>query len=230
MQFGTKVSEAPAMVEGDGQYLRNFKKGDTTIRFLDETDDWIMFYEHYTTEGKSFPCTGVRETCPGCTSDIESMRRAGRKYATNVLLSDNNIVLPFRIPASLAKKLFNRSERNGTMTNRDYTVMKTGSGMETEYDVEQEDKFNVDLDSLRKQGMNIEEILQAQWNSIWGEDAEQKKEQSEQAPFDKGGDVEIDEVTLRRMDADDLYVLAKNNGYSVDDTMNRDQLLAEILR
>jgi hypothetical protein len=170
LTFGQRKADAPAITEGSGNYLRNFKDGDTIIRFIEEPDDWIVFREHYTTDRKSFPCTEDRDSCPGCTSDIESVQRASRKYATNVWLVKSDLVLPFRIPMSLAKRVFSRAERNeGIVTNRDYVVMKSGKGMDTEYDIEADERYAVSLKELLAKAMDIQEILSESYDEIWGE-------------------------------------------------------------
>ncbi len=233
MQFGTKKSDV-VEVMGDGEflpYLRNFREGDNEVRFIEEVDDWIAFAEHYTTEGKSFPCTGDRTKCPGCTSEVEKVARASRKYATNVVLVQNNMVLPFRIPMSLAKKLFNRAERNGTITNRDYIVMREGKGLDTEYDLEQGDKSEVNLAELRGKSHDIEGILKTSYEEVWGSDDEpaQAASKEEKPPFDPSGDVEIDETTLRAMSRTDLLALAASNSISVDEDGSKGEILDAIL-
>jgi len=161
MRFGTKKSEAPEEFDNDGLYLRNFKDGEQKVRFLQECDDWIEFREHYTQDRRSFPCTRDKDTCPGCTSDDEDVVRSSRKYATNVHVVKGNYVAPYRIPISLAKRMFARAERNeGTITNRDYIVMRSGKGLETDYDVEADDKYEVNIKTLLKDGKDIEEILE----------------------------------------------------------------------
>jgi hypothetical protein len=160
MKFGTKKSEA-AEFDSDGMYLRNFKDGDTKVRFLQEVDDWIEFREHYTADRRSYPCTLDKATCPGCTSDSDDERTAKRKYAANLLVVKGNFVAPFRIPASLAKKMETRSERNeGTVLTRDYVVIRSGKNLDTEYDVESDDTYKVDTAKLlREDGLDIEEVL-----------------------------------------------------------------------
>ena len=161
MRFGTKKSEAPE-VSGDGLYLRNWKDGDTLVRFLEECDDWIEFREHYTADKKSYPCTNDRSTCPGCTADSDDERKSSRKYATNVLFVKGNYVAPVRIPITLAKKMFTRSERNnGTITNRDYIVIRSGQFLDTEYDVESDDSYKVNIKELLKDAVDIEDVLVA---------------------------------------------------------------------
>lgn len=237
MKFGQRKADAPEEVSSDGMYLRNFKDGEVAVRFLEECDEWIVFREHYTAERKSFPCTGDRDSCPGCTSDDDQVARSSRKYATNVWLPKNNMVLPFRIPITLAKRLFARAERNdGTITNRDYVVMRSGKGLEVEYDVEADDKYNVDLRPLLAQAKDIHEILAASYDEIWGEPKAEKtsalakpkaepkakveKDDAEEAfPSEPevvsaaaSDDLVIDEEALYDMGLPELVLLAEKEG------------------
>ncbi len=230
MQFGTKKADATTQVVDGGEvlkYLRNFREGDNEVRFIDEVDDWISFSEHYSADGKSFPCTLDKQSCPGCTSEIEKVQRASRKYATNVKLVGNGMVLPFRIPMSLAKKLFNRAERNGTITNRDYIVMREGKGLDTEYDLEQGDRGEVDLSALREQSMDIEDVLVTAYEEVWGPINQEEKE--EEIPFDTSDEVEIDEATIRQMKRDQLIALATENEIDIDTDGSRKEILETIL-
>lgn len=202
MRFGTKKSETTE-TESDGLYLRNFKDGDTIVRFLQETDDWIEFREHYTADKKSYPCTRERDTCPGCNSDNEEEKRSSRKYATNVYVVKGNFTAPFRVPISLAKKMFTRSERNeGTITNRDYVVIRSGKFLETEYDVESDDKYKVDLKALLADGGDIEEIL----GKAFEENAPGQKDDEDERPAkrrSRGDDDEDERPARRRASRDD---------------------------
>jgi hypothetical protein len=228
MQFGTKKADAGTQMADSGEvlkYLRNFREGDNEVRFIDEVDDWISFSEHYSADNKSFPCTMDRSTCPGCTSEIEKVQRASRKYATNVKLVGNGMVLPFRIPMSLAKKLFNRAERNGTITNRDYIVMREGKGLDTEYDLEQGDRGEVDLEALREQAMDIESVLVTAYEEVWGP----LEKEEEEPPFDSSDEVEIDEATIRKMKRDQLIALANDNDIEIDEDGSKKEILDSIL-
>lgn len=228
MQFGTKKADVREYQE-DGDflpYLRNFREGDNEVRFIQEVDDWIAFGEHYTPENKSFPCNGDRSTCPGCKSDNEKMKRVSRKYACNLQLRSNGMVLPFRIPMTLAKKLFNRAERNGTITNRDYVVMREGKGLDTEYDLEQGDRGEVNLEELNELAHSIEEILVAAYEDVWG--PLDSKQEEEEIPFDDGGD-EIDEASLRKMTRGNLIDLAAANDIKIDEDGSKKEILDAIL-
>lgn len=246
MKFGTKKKDAPEEVggSGNGMYLRNFKDGEVTVRFLEETDDWIVFREHYL-NGKSFPCTGDRDSCPGCSHPDEGVQKAGRKYATNVWLPKQNVVLPFRIPISLAKSLFTRSEKNdGTITNRDYVIMRSGKGLDTEYDVDSDEKYSVDVSSLLAQGMDIQEVLQESYNEVWGTETvkesrfsgKQKGDEEEfptktevQSASEDNSEIEIDEDALYEMPIADLVDLSEKVGLEVPDGTKKGELIRMLL-
>jgi hypothetical protein len=246
MRFGTakkNISDAPK----DSDWLRNFKAGETKIRFIDECDEWIVYREHFM-EGKSFPCTQDRNSCPGCTSENEQESRASRKYATNVLMPETGYVVPIKMPVTLVNRLVSRSERNGgTITNRDYTVIKDGKGLETTYDVEQDDKYEVDIVALKRQAKDIESILSQTYVDAWGELPEVRSKpkvktetkpvavavEEEEIPFDKAsakeaGAEEISEESVRRMSKEELIDLADRAGVKITAYM-RSEIVEQLL-
>lgn len=209
--FGTKKKDA-AVSSGNGIWLRNFQRGETTVRFIDEPEDWIVFKEHYNSDKHWFPCSS-EVTCPGCSSDDEQQRRKSTKYATNLYLVKSGEVRPFKIPISLANALERRAERNGgTICNRDYAILKSGSGLETSYDVDQEAKYDLDAKPLRAQAHNIEDILQERWKEVVGED-DAAEVVEEKIPFKETTDdaptvVEFNEGVIRKMSIIELSQLA----------------------
>jgi hypothetical protein len=258
LTFGQRKADAPPVMESDGKYLRNFKDGDTVIRFIEEPDDWIVFREHYTTDRRSFPCTEDRDSCPGCTSDVESVQRATRKYGTNLWLVKQDLVLPFRIPMSLAKRVFSRAERNeGVITNRDYVVMKSGKGMDTEYDIESDERYNVNLKDLLAKALDVQEILSSSYDEIWGEaedspivkaaakprerkvyidDLDEEEEKKEDFPSDPepaaaedDGPVVIDEDALYEMGLVELKDLAKRANVKVPSTAKKSDVIRALI-
>jgi len=150
-------------------FIRTLKVGDTRVRFLQETDTWVQYHEHFI-DRKSFPCPKHMDPtmhCPGCESDNEAVARWNRKYVANVLFVSTGQTALLKLPIKLVNKLVGRAERNGgTITSRDYTLIKTGSGFETDYDVDQEDVTSVDLS--RYPLRNIEEALVESYQEIWG--------------------------------------------------------------
>jgi hypothetical protein len=246
MRFGTakkNISEGPR----DADWLRNFKAGDTKVRFIEECDDWIVYREHFM-EGKSFPCTQDRNACPGCLSADEQVSRASRKYATSVLMPETGYVVPIKMPVTLVNRLVARAERNnGTITNRDYIIIKDGKGLETTYDVEQDDKYDVDTDALKRQAKDIESILTQSYIDAWGEmpddvstlkpKAKAKpavKEEDEEIPFDAASAKEasleeISEEAVRKMRKADLISLAERAGVTVEANADREEIVDQLL-
>jgi hypothetical protein len=248
MQFGQRRGDVTE-IESDGRYLRNFKKGEVKVRFLEETQDWITFREHYL-EGKSFPCTQDKDTCPGCNHPDEDVQRASRKYATNIYLVEVEKTLPFRVPVSLAKSMDTRSDKNGgTILNRDYVVMRSGKGLDTEYDVDSDERYALDTKSLLKDGIDINELLEESYNEVWGEKVVEEKPKASsrlgrgkakaEEPVEEpqtdfpseadSDDIVIDEDALYEMSVPDLQDLAVKVGLSVDDDASKRDLIRLLL-
>lgn len=259
MKFGTKKAE---IIE-PSRYLRNFKKGETKVRFLQEVSEWTGFREHYIKiEGqtRSFPCTGDRERCPGCSSEDPEVQNAPRKYGTYLKLIESDRVLPFRIPARLADRMESRALRNeGTITNRDYTIYREGTGFNTEYDVEQAGAYELNIEALIKDTDPIEDILANSFTDLWGETeqfeqdkpvkvrplaertedpwTEKVKEQPEEFPSKprsrkkKGAeeDVEYDEITIRKMTKDELLRLYDVANLEVPPNADTDALAEHLI-
>lgn len=242
MQFGTKRSEVSD--DFSGNYLRSFKEGSTQVRFLEEPDDWTAYREHFNKERRAFPCTGDRNTCPGCTSDDEEISRSSRKYATHVKVIKGDYVAPYKIPVSLAKRMFARAERNdGTITDRDYLIVRTGKGLDTDYDVDPGDKYAVNTSVLLKDAPDIEEIftsmfeenapgakqdeVKAKANAKVDKDFEEEAFPSE--PADEAGDTVIDEDALFDMNLADLLELARRNKIDVPDNPRKSSLIRLIV-
>lgn len=161
MKFGKRYEEAPKSTGGGGgaggKWIKNFKEGDTRLRFLQEMKDWVVYYEHYNPTGGYFPCTGERTTCPGCTSDNERMRQASRKTAVNVLVGQ--YVDVYKLTTKLVDRLSIRADRNGgTVTDRDYIITRIGMDQNTEYDLESGNAVPIDLSAY--QLLDIEAMLQ----------------------------------------------------------------------
>jgi len=167
---------------GGAGYLRTFKDGkDSRVRFLQDPEEWLKYREHYSQETKYFPCT-QDDSCPGCTSDNERMKYASRKYIAQVLIvseqdaQDEGKVRAVKLTVDLANRLVNKADRNGgTLTNRDYTIIRIGNDKNTTYDVEVEDKSAVDLAKFEL--VDVEAILNQMFESAWGNREKEEKPQ-----------------------------------------------------
>lgn len=167
MKFGSKFGEtntAPRAGGGGGKWIKTLKEGETRMRFLQEIDEWVVYYEHYNPAGTSFPCTGDRDTCPGCTSTNERMKSASRKVAVNAVVGNYQDV--YKLPITLVNRLKIKSERNGnTITDRDYIITRIGKDKDTEYDVESGNALPIDTSAYEL--MNIESMLETQFEENW---------------------------------------------------------------
>lgn len=238
MRFGKSYEEAKNEVVDGGQYMKYFKDADTTFRILEEPKEWTSYWEHFNPGGFSFPCTTDKKTCPGCTSSNEKMKKASRKIAFNVL--EGEFVNVYKVPKTVADKLDNRAQRNGTIMDRDYTISKiqtknSDGSLKTDYDIEGQDKRPIDASAYKLH--DIEEMLERAFNESWGdsdrtqqtqdnlqyEEAQEKlkaklaaaeKEQPEEPPFDSASDRgnEYEEKDLRAMDHEQIIEVVKSEG------------------
>lgn len=176
MKFGGKIKDKPFGENyGSGDYLRTFKEGPTLVRFIDQLDDWHGYFEHYHPSLKrSVPCLrdedGNTDECEACNSDNKAFKYASRKVALNLCLVDKDIVLPFKISATLHEKLERRAEKDGgDITKRDYLITRTGMDQKTDYDVDREDAYEANFKELRSKSADINEILEDNFKEFWSE-------------------------------------------------------------
>lgn len=243
MKFTTKASE---VVRGPENYLRNFKKdAETKVRFLQEVGDWEEYWEHYSADRKAFPCTGERETCPGCTSENEEVAKASRKYGTFVYYVKEARTFPHRVPVGLHDSVERRQiASGGTNTDRDYIVIRSGKGFDTQYELERDEKYDMDLQAqLDTQKLSINDILIEAYEAVWGKgsasepDSDGGKKTKPVAKADEEipptepaeEDVVVDEATLRGMSFPQLVTLATNAGLKVPDEVEDKEDMLDFL-
>ena len=238
MKFGTKRKDAEPRTGGsNGKYIKYFKKGEKTLRFLEEFDEWTEFYDHFSQSlRRSYPCTGQRDTCPGCTSDDERERSASFRWLVNALDPETGYVDLWKIPVSLQEDLERYEEKSGTLTDRHYTVIQFKSEGKVRYSIERDDKDNTPLSEYADKMLDHQEALQAAYNEAWGEDPadeespvskpskrpKAKDEEDEEKPWNKeesarkeddeppfeGSDEEEEEV--EELDEEAIYAMDAN--------------------
>jgi len=230
MRFGRSAEEAkeePSRGGGGGQYMRYLKDGDNTFRILQEPDEWKYYWEHFNPAGFSFPCPRAAddpiEDCPGCSSEIEKMKKVNRRIAFNILHSFNGTeyVDVMKVGPTVSEKLENRYKRFGTITDRDYTVTRYKTSADR-YDFDVEGGTPSQIDLRKDDWKDVEELLQAAWDDAWGDGGTGAQAaaavpararvtiapspKQEEPPFEPA-EREYKEADLRRMHPEDLLKL-----------------------
>lgn len=233
MRFGKNAEEAkaePSRGGGSVSFMKYCQEGDNQVRILDEQDKWVYYWEHYNPGGYPFPCTNDQDTCPGCTSDVEKMKKASRKIAFNCF--DGEYTNVWKVPKTVADKLEARAERIGTIKDRDYIlrqiVTKTGKKTTYDYDIEGLDKEPFAFDEVEPYMRDPEDLLAEAYEEAWGDDAKVREtkvraqdsdettkvrakiKRAESKPKDEP--VVYSEEDLRKMDVWELASLCKREG------------------
>ena len=178
MRFGKSAQEAaeePGRGGQGGDFIRYLKDGDTTLRILQEPDEWTYWWEHFD-QGRniSYPCPrGANdpiEDCPGCSSENEKTAKVGRKIGFNVLTSWNGTeyVNAFKVGPTVADKLKNRHTRLNTITDRDYTITRYKTTADR-YDFDVEGGTPTPVNLRKEEWKDIEEMLVGAYEDAWGD-------------------------------------------------------------
>lgn len=169
---GDNIRDDVKRASGQGDWIKSLQDGkDLRVRFLQDPEQWKKYREHYSQETKFFPCKGERNGCPGCNSDSDQLKKSSRRYVSKVLDVKEAKVIALKMPVDLANRVIGKADRNGgTLLTRDYTLIRTGKGLDTTYDVEAEDKSEVDLArySTDAGSIDIEKMLQDQYEEAFG--------------------------------------------------------------
>lgn len=182
MKFGTRAAAFPEPnTSNDGDvWVRTFSQPSTVIRIAEDayydeekgrevegTEAWYKELEHYDRAGfrRSFPCPvphgTPKEKCPGCTHPDEEVRRRTAKWYFNAL-DDKDYLRVYKIGVKLLRKFKLREQRIGTVSDRDYEVIRSGKDFnEIEYDLEAGDKGP--RDKMPEKLHDIPEILSRSW-------------------------------------------------------------------
>lgn len=130
--------------DDDEVWIKGFKDGMTTIRIPPEpkTVKWTTYREHYDEGMGYFPCCEAKD-CVGCTDTNPKVRDRSRRYAINALDSEGRVQV-YKIGSRLYRTLQGREQRLGTLSDRDYIIVRTGQKLETNYDVDPGEKYDID--------------------------------------------------------------------------------------
>lgn len=226
----TRLKKDMAKSTGGTTWIKGIRADeDLTVRFLTEPDDWYSYREHYDPENKFFPCIGRDNDCPGCEHPSEKVQRTSRRYLANALDVEAGRVVPLKLPLDLANRLVNRYERAGdTIVDRDYTLHRMGSGLDTTYDVTPEEKSKVNIKSYDV--IDLEQVLIEQFEDAFDMVSEPKKtaKKTTRQSMDIDDDSDVDDdipsepSTPADEDEDDGDYLSEEQAMQ----MTKDQLIA----
>lgn len=183
---------------GGGQGLQRVSdKEPLVVRFLTEPDEWFEYYEHFD-EGKKrfYVCT---DNCPYCADDA----RASKRALASVVIVDEGKVVPLALPANLVGRLLNKYDKYNTMIDRDYELIRTGTGFDTEYDVTPEAPNRMKLD--RFEVLDAIEILESM-TPDGGDDDDEEDERPTRRRASSSSRKQVDEDDEDGEDEDEEFL------------------------
>lgn len=137
-KFGSVAALQKSLSKGSAadRLVWSIPKEGIKVRFMSEPDEWVHIEEHYTGSGFAI----CKDDCEFCSDGIRTTKR----MIAAVVDVDNKRVIALKLPIGLARTLLKRYDRNSTVKDRDWDISKTGTGLETEYDVDSDGKSKFD--------------------------------------------------------------------------------------
>lgn len=151
---------------GDDKWFFSLKAdSEITVRFLAEPWEFTSFLQHFMEDRpgdqKSFPCNSG--DCEGC----DEGNSAYKVWVAPVLDVENNRVRAMRMPKGIVDSLTKKAERKNTIMDRDYIIMREGSGKDgTKYDLDDMPVKRRNLDGYELP--DIEGMLESQLQDAMG--------------------------------------------------------------
>lgn len=151
-------------------FIQRFKNPETRIRLCQEPNNhpnqMKTMREHYSSRFKeSFACPNHRDNgvpCVGCADPDSKTRKRNRRFVTNALNDRGELIL-IKMGPDLHKKFVNKRQRMGTVLNCDWIVVKTGSGLTTDYEPWPGEEYPVPMPT---QLIDIDKVLADGYNSV----------------------------------------------------------------
>lgn len=233
---GDKIKDALASSNTDEVWVKYIPSdGKMVVRFLTAPDEWFQYFEHWNNSvGSYFACLG--DGCPGCAAPTDRESRTSKRFLANVLDVEQGRVIPLKLPVTLADRLYTRYERYESMTDRDYTLWRVGTGLNTDYDLDVGAPDALDVSRYSDQHHDLQKILEDQFTSAFDKDPEEAKADAAQAPKT---DVPVDDepieeevVTvdqIREMPFAQLEEIANEVGVEIDPEWSRDDLVEALI-
>lgn len=149
MQIGRSATDQDTRGGNGEVWIKGFKAGQTRFRIVQpvtttpEQQGWHFYYEHYKSGIGYFGCT-EDHNCRGCSDPDPKVQQRNKRYAFNAIDESGRLSV-FKVGPSVYKVMKSREQRLDTIMDRDYTIVKSGSGLDTMYEVEAGDRYPVDI-------------------------------------------------------------------------------------
>ena len=176
MGFSKKIGNVKNVSKGGGGGSDTWikfipKEGRMKVRFLQEPEEWAGYLEVWDdTINRGYPLPDGEQAPPDS--------RASQRYLVNVVDVDNDKVVPLQMPKTLVKQLLSSYDIFGTMLDRDYFLMKQGSGTDTTYSAAADAPSKINTKKYAKSMHDLEAVLEAAYVAVNGalEDDDEEEE------------------------------------------------------
>lgn len=202
MAFGKKLGSAKAVKESlkSGNSPMRYIGKDTalTVRFLEEPESWVSFTEVYDPVKKRGYPLPDDPFMPGYDDDL----RKSSRYLANAIDISTDKVIAVSLPKSVVNSLIGRYEKLGTMTDRNYELYRTGSGLDTEYFADPDAPAKMNL--AKYEPKDLESVLEEAYNAVWGSGTDEDEEELKPARKVASGGPKRGRKTVEAEEDDDL--------------------------
>lgn len=206
MAFGKKVASDAR--EATGDWIRRFQDGETQIRICPMenvnakgeevvgTTAWLQEREHFDKNlSIAYPCTQDKD-CIGCNSEDKRTQKTQAKVYIIALDEDGEARI-FKMGRKLYRSFKAKEQRlmskasssNQPLSDRDYIIIRSGAELNTEYEAEAGDVYEVEFPDPADYP-SINQALLDEYNeaaAMYGEDGldvdeDEEDEEDEPAP------------------------------------------------
>jgi len=225
---------------GGGQsFIKYVGDESFVVRFITEPDEWVGYDEYFDDSSRRFVPMEEGEVLP---EDEKSSRR----YLCEAIIIEEDEVVPLKLPKSLAGDLYDTMKLTGSIIDRDFTLARTGKGLNTEYKNFPSAPSERNFDKYER--INLMEVLQSARDDALGltagpfddddvddDDGDEPEEKpvAKKAPAKKAtkkaaekSDSTIPSMEdMLAMDSDELREIAASNGVEVDEGARKGALI-----
>lgn len=215
---------------GGASFIKYIGDDALSVRFVTEPSEWIGFDEYFDQASRRFVPMEQGEVLP----DGE---KSSRRYLCEAVLIDDDELVPLKLPKSLGSDLYETMKLTGSITDRDFTLAKTGSGMETRYknfpsapSARNIDKYTrIDLMevlvNVRADALGLSSGNPFDADDVDDDDEPVAKPAKRVAKKAKAVDGIPGMEDMLAMDADELRAIATANGVEVDEGARKGALI-----